>query len=99
MRPKPTILAQFNRGYYQEEVLKANSISYLTYRGEPVNYRVVNTLTGTIQYPKTSSVNPAFIRKLAENLNNLYKTQDFSVMTIKGNNETTKTTGSTGSTT
>ena len=100
MRPKPTVLAEFNRGYYREEVLEAKSISYLTYRGEPVNYRVTNTLTDEKQYPKTSSVNPAFILRLADGLNKLYHTQDFAVTTIKGSNETTRTTtGSTGSTT
>lgn len=84
-RPKPIVLKDYYRGYYTEEILYSDSITVLTYRGRPVSYRVINTLTGTIQYPKTASTSPAFIRKLAAELNALHSTVDFEATEWKPN--------------
>lgn len=77
-RPKPTILMSLPRGYFTDEILAAESVTILTYQGKPVNYRITNQLDDRIQYPKTASVNPAWIRRLAGDLNAAYNTTDFA---------------------
>jgi hypothetical protein len=82
-RPAPQVLNTHTRGWFQEETLAAESITFLAYQGRPVSYRVTNTLTGQKQYPKTAATNPHFVKKLANSLNELYNTTDYSAITIE----------------
>ncbi len=82
-RPKPTILlSHTNQSTYKsEQVLEAEAIYAVFYRGKPINMRSLNSL---IDYPgpkykKTSFSNSGHAFNLAERLNKMFKTADFEV--------------------
>ena len=82
-RPKPRILFDSPRGYKTDQILYADSIYILTYNDRPVNYRIVDLLTNKIQYPKTTSVHRANIKRLADELNTLHNTTGFAIKEMK----------------
>lgn len=82
-RPKPTILLENvnPKTYKAEQVLDAEAIYAVFYKGKPVNLR---TLSHLISYPgpkykKVSFSNSGHAFNLAEKLNKMFKTTDFVV--------------------
>lgn len=85
-RPKPTILLSHTNSstYKSEQVLEAEAIYAVFYKGKPINMRSLNSL---IDYPgpkykKTSFSNSGHAFNLAERLNKMFKTTDFEVFKL-----------------
>jgi len=85
-RPKPTIILENvnSKTYQAEQVLEANAIYAVFYKGKPINIR---TLSHLVSYPgpkykKVSFSNSGHAINLAERLNKLFKTTEFEVFTL-----------------
>jgi hypothetical protein len=85
-RPKPTILLSHTNSttYKSEQVLEAEAIYAVFYKGKPINMRSLNSL---IDYPgpkykKTSFSNSGHAFNLAERLNKIFKTTEFEVFKL-----------------
>lgn len=85
-RPKPNILLSFTNSatYKSEQVLEAEAIFAVFYKGKPINMRSMSSL---IDYPgpkykKTSFSNSGHAFNLAERLNKMFKTTDFEVFRL-----------------
>lgn len=85
-RPKPTIvLENINpKTYKAEQVLEAGAIYAVFYQGKPINLR---TLSHLISYPgpkykKVSFSNSGHAFNLADRLNKMFKTTEFSVFKL-----------------
>jgi hypothetical protein len=85
-RPKPTILLSHTNSstYKSEQVLEAEAIYAVFYKGKPINMRSLNSL---IDYPgpkykKTSFSNSGHAFNLAERLNKMFKTTEFEVFKL-----------------
>jgi hypothetical protein len=87
-RPKPTILlTHVDPGTYKsEEVLEADAIYAVFYKGRPFNLR---TFLNSLQdypgpkYKKVSFSNPGHAFNLMEKMNKLFKCSDFTVVELK----------------
>ena len=86
-RPKLTIiLTNTNpRTYKSEEVLAADAIYAVFYKDKPINLRTLNSLVSYPgpKYKKVSFSNPGHAFNLADRLNKMFKTTDFSVVELK----------------
>lgn len=85
-RPKPVIILENvnPRNYKAEQVLDAEAIYAVFYQGKPINLR---TLSHLVSYPgpkykKVSFSNSGHAFNLAERLNKMFKTVDFSVFKL-----------------
>ena len=85
-RPKPTIILESvnAKTYKAEQILEADAIYAVFYNGRPVNLRIVNHLVSYPgpKYKKISFSNKGHCFNLAERLNKVFKTQDFSVVKL-----------------
>jgi hypothetical protein len=87
-RPKPTILLTYvdPSTYKSEEVLEAEAIYAVFYKGCPFNLR---TFLNSLQdypgpkYKKVSFSNPGHAFNLMEKMNKLFKCSDFTVVELK----------------
>ncbi len=94
-RPKPTVLmTHVNTSTYKaEEVLEADAIYAVFYKGRPINMRSMSSL---IDYPgpkykKTAFANAGHAFNLAERLNKIFKTQLFEVYRLVEGQKVTET--------
>jgi hypothetical protein len=82
-RPKPIVLCEFVDGktYKSEQVLDAEAIWAVFYKDKPFNLKSQNKLTNYPgpKYKKTSFSNPGHAKNLAKKLNQIFKTDEFSV--------------------
>jgi len=85
-RPKPIILLENvnSRTYKAEQILVADAIYAVFYQGKPINLR---TLSHLVSYPgpkykKVSFSNSGHAFNLAERLNKMFKTTEFSVFKL-----------------
>lgn len=85
-RPKPTITLEHvnSKTYKAEQVLVADAIYAVFYQGKPINLR---TLSHLVSYPgpkykKVSFSNSGHALNLAERLNKLFKSTEFSVFKL-----------------
>jgi len=82
-RPKPTIILEYtdSKTYRSEQVLQANAIYAVFYKGEAINLRSLNSLVNFPgpKYKKCSFSNPGHALNLADRLNDLFKCTDFEV--------------------
>jgi len=85
-RPKPQVLLEaLNKHTYKaEQVLNADAIYSVFYQNSPINLRILNTLVSYPgpKYKKVSFSNPGHAFNLAERLNKVFSTEDFSVVRL-----------------
>jgi len=82
-RPKPKILCEFvdRKTFKSEQVLDAEAIWAVFYKGKPFNLKSQNNITNYPgpKYKKTSFSNPGHAYNLAKKLNQMFKSTDFEV--------------------
>jgi len=82
-RPKPTVLLELTnkKTYKTEQVLEADAIWAVFYKGKPVNLKTTSLVAQQIgpKYKKVSFSNSGHAINLAEKLNKTFNCQDFSV--------------------
>jgi len=84
-RPQPTILMTTEyQGVNQLDILKADGLWAVVYRGQPINVRkTLLTLQGeSFKYQRGTYPSPAPARILAEKLNELFYCTDFAVVKV-----------------
>jgi hypothetical protein len=86
-RPKPTVLLEYvnKSNYKSEQVLNSEGIWAVFYEGKPINLKNQNVLIAYPgpKYKKVSFSNPGHAINLAKKLNELFKTDKFSVVILK----------------
>jgi hypothetical protein len=86
-RPKPTILLEYvnKTNFKSEQVLSSEGIWAVFYEGKPINLKNQNILIAYPgpKYKKVSFSNPGHAINLAKKLNELFKTDKFSVVILK----------------
>ena len=82
-RPKPTVILEHinKQNYKAEQVLEAEAIWAVFYKGQPFNLKSLNVVTNYPgpKYKKVSFSNPGHAHNLAKKLNDLFKCEDFEV--------------------
>lgn len=82
-RPKPNVLLEYinNKTYKSEQVLEAEAIWAVFYKGKPFNLKSLNALTNYPgpKYKKVSFSNPGHAHNLAKKLNSTFNCTDFAV--------------------
>ena len=82
-RPKPKTLLQHtnNKSFKMEEILEASAIFAVFYKAKPINLKTSSILSNYPgpKYKKVSFSNPGHAHNLAQKLNLMFKTNDFSV--------------------
>lgn len=82
-RPKPKIILEYtnNKTYKTEQVLEADAIWAVFYKGQPFNLKSSNSLTNYPgpKYKKVSFSNPGHAFNLAKKLNTMFKCEDFAI--------------------
>jgi hypothetical protein len=85
-RPKPRILLEHTnkKTYKSEQVLEAEAIWAVFYKGEPFNLKSSNSLTSYPgpKYKKVSFSNPGHAHNLAKKLNLTFGCEDFQVVKL-----------------
>jgi hypothetical protein len=85
-RPKPKVLLEHinKKTYKSEQILEADAIWAVFYKGEPFNLKSSNSLTSYPgpKYKKVSFSNPGHAHNLAKKLNLTFGTQDFQVVKL-----------------
>jgi hypothetical protein len=82
-RPKPNVLLEFTnkKTYKTEQVLESDAIWAVFYQDKPINLKTTSIVAHQLnpKYKKVSFSNSGHAFNLAEKLNKLFNTQDFSV--------------------
>ena len=82
-RPKPkVILESINKKTYKsDQILEAEAIWAVFYKGKPFNLKSQNSLSSYSgsKYKKVSFSNPGHAHNLAKKLNSLFNCNDFAV--------------------
>lgn len=82
-RPKPNVLLEITnkKTYKTEQVLEADAIWAVFYKGKPVNLKTSSIVAQQVgpKYKKNSFSNSGHAFNLAEKLNKLYNCDDFAV--------------------
>jgi hypothetical protein len=85
-RPKPHVLLESvdKKTYKSEQVLQAEAIWAVFYKGEPFNLKSANVLTNYPgpKYKKVSFSNPGHAHNLAKKLNDMFNCSDFEVFKL-----------------
>jgi hypothetical protein len=77
------ILENVNKKTYKtDQVVEASGIWAVFYEGQPINLKSQHYLNNDVapKYKKTSFSNPGHARNLCRKLNNMFKTDKFSVV-------------------
>jgi len=82
-RPKPKVLLEITnkKTYITEQVLEAEAIWAVFYKDQPINLKTSSMVVQQLgpKYKKVSFSNSGHAFNLAEKLNKLFQTLDFSV--------------------
>jgi hypothetical protein len=85
-RPKPKILLEYisKKTYKAEQILEADAIWAVFYKGEPFNLKSFNSLVNYPgpKYKKVSFSNPGHAHNLAKKLNLTFNCNDFQVVKL-----------------
>lgn len=85
-RPKPKVLLENvnKKTYKAEQILEADAIWAVFFKGNPFNLKSFNSLTSYPgpKYKKVSFSNPGHAHNLAKKLNLTFGTQDFQVVEL-----------------
>lgn len=85
-RPKPkVILENVNKKTFKsDQILEAEAIWAVFYKGQPFNLKSQNSLGGYSgsKYKKVSFSNPGHAHNLAKKLNTMFNTKDFVVVKL-----------------
>jgi len=85
-RPKPKVLLENinKKNYKAEQVLEAEAIWAVFYKGQPFNLKSFNSLTSYPgpKYKKVSFSNPGHAINLAKKLNLTFGCEDFQVVVL-----------------
>ena len=85
-RPKPKVLLEHvnKKSYRSEQILEADAIWAVFHQGKPFNLKSSNVLTNYPgpKYKKVSFSNPGHAHNLASKLNELFTTEDFTVVKL-----------------
>ena len=86
-RPKPKVLLELidKKTFKSDQVLEAEAIWAVFYKGQPFNLKSQNSLgvySGS-KYKKVSFSNPGHAENLAKKLNAQHKTDKFAVFLLK----------------
>jgi hypothetical protein len=86
-RPKPTVLLEHvnKTTYKSEQILSSEGIWAVFFNNQPINLKIQNILVAYPgpKYKKVSFSNPGHAVNLAKKLNNLFKTDKFSVVLLR----------------
>ena len=86
-RPKPTVLLEYTnkKDYKSEQILAAEGIWAVFYKGKPFNLKSANLLNNYPgpKYKKVSFSNPGHAENLAKKLNTQHNTDKFAVYLLK----------------
>lgn len=90
-RPKPTVLIDYvdKQTYKTEQILSSEGIWAVCYDNQPINLKSHNILVNYPgpKYKKTSFSNPGHAINLCKKLNNLFKTDKFTVVLLKSGDQ------------
>lgn len=85
-RPKPNILLENinKKTFKSDQILEAEAIWAVFYKGQPFNLKSQNSLGGYAgsKYKKVSFSNPGHAHNLAKKLNSMFNTKDFVVVKL-----------------
>lgn len=85
-RPKPTIILEHinKKNYKVDQILEADAIWAVFYKGEPFNLKTSNALTSYPgpKYKKVSFSNKGHAINLCKKLNSTFNTEDFQVVKL-----------------
>lgn len=85
-RPKPRTIMEYTdkKTYKVEQILEADAIWAVFYKGDPFNLKSFNSLTNYPgpKYKKVSFSNPGHALNLAKKLNLTFNCQDFQVVKL-----------------
>jgi hypothetical protein len=84
-RPNPKVIKtqMIGRTHNRIEVYQADAFYVVTYQGRPINVCQYNIYSGAgKKYPKNGSPNIAQTRRLADRLNRIFDTTDFTVTKV-----------------
>ena len=85
-RPKPNVLLEITskKTYKTEQVLEAEAIWAVFYKGKPVNLKTTSLVAQQLgpKYKKVSFSNSGHAINLAEKLNKLFNSTDFAVFKL-----------------
>lgn len=85
-RPKPKILLENinKKTFKSDQILEAEAIWAVFYKGQPFNLKSQNSLGGYAgsKYKKVSFSNPGHAHNLAKKLNSMFNTKDFVVVKL-----------------
>ena len=85
-RPKPNVLLEITskKTYKTEQVLEADAIWAVFYKGKPVNLKTTSMVAHQLgpKYKKVSFSNSGHAINLAEKLNKMFNCTDFAVFKL-----------------
>lgn len=84
-RPKPRVLLEYTnkKNYKTEQILEAEAIWAVFYKGEPFNLKSSNSVNYPgPKYKKVSFSNPGHAINLAKKLNTMFNSKDFQVVVL-----------------
>lgn len=85
-RPKPNVLLEITskKTYKTEQVLEADAIWAVFYKGKPVNLKTTSMVAHQLgpKYKKVSFSNSGHAINLAEKLNKMFNCSDFAVFKL-----------------
>ena len=85
-RPKPTVILENinKKNFKSDQILEAEAIWAVFYKGKPFNLKSQNSLGGYAgsKYKKVSFSNPGHAHNLAKKLNTMFNTKDFVVVKL-----------------